>query len=137
MAACGSQTESAEGPSESSPTSASVVDSVADTSGVATTPPPTAAPTVAPTSAPQTVPAATAAPLPLMPAVVCMDLQAAQNEIQRAGVFYSRSVDATGQGRLQLIDSNWLVVSQDPAPGVPFGEGDALLGVVKFGEGDC
>lgn len=69
-----------------------------------------------------------------MPEVVCMNLQAAQDYIQTFGVFYSRSKDATGQGRMQIIDSNWQVVAQSPDPGTPFGEGDAVLYVVKAGE---
>jgi len=73
-----------------------------------------------------------------MPIVVCMNLQDAQDTIQEAGVFFSGSFDATGQDRSQLIDSNWVVVSQDPAPGSPIGEGDARLGAVKYGEpGSC
>jgi PASTA domain-containing protein len=74
----------------------------------------------------------------LMPDVVCMNLQDAQDEIQDHGVFFSGSVDATGQGRNQVIDSNWIVVDQSPAPGTPIGEGDAELSVVKSGEPtDC
>ena len=69
-----------------------------------------------------------------MPNVVCMNLQAAQDLIQTTGVFYSRSHDATGQGRVQILDSNWIVVDQTPQPGTPFGEGDADLGAVKIGE---
>lgn len=74
-----------------------------------------------------------------MPNVVCMNLQAAQDFIQsETGVFYSRSEDATGAGRSQLIDSNWIVVAQRPAPGTPIGEGDAVLSAVKLGEpNDC
>ena len=70
----------------------------------------------------------------IMPKVVCMNLQAAQDKIQKAGVFYSRSKDGTGQGRSQIIDSNWVVTAQTPAPGTPFGEGDAVLTAVKYGE---
>ena len=70
----------------------------------------------------------------LMPNVLCMNLQEAQDEIQDHGVFYSRSEDATGGGRMQLNDSNWQVVAQFPDPGNPIGEGDANLSVVKFGE---
>lgn len=67
-----------------------------------------------------------------------MDLQAAQDTIQAAGVFYSRSIDATGRGRAQVLDRNWVVISQAPAPGLLVGEGDAVLSVVKDGEpGDC
>ncbi|MFI7001424.1 hypothetical protein [Nocardia sp. NPDC050175] len=70
----------------------------------------------------------------LMPNVVCMNLQAAQNKIQEGGVWYSRSTDATGKGRMQVLDANWIVVAQTPAAGVPIGEGDAVLSVVKIGE---
>lgn len=69
-----------------------------------------------------------------MPDVRCKNLQAAQNSIQAAGVFFSRSDDATGAGRLQVVDSNWIVVSQQPAPGELIGEGDAVLSVVKTTE---
>jgi len=70
----------------------------------------------------------------LMPDVVCLNLQDAQDTIQTRGVFFSRSRDATGEGRRQLIDSNWQVVAQTPAPGTPIGEFEAVLDVVKYGE---
>ncbi|WP_430331421.1 PASTA domain-containing protein [Rhodococcus sp. ACT016] len=74
----------------------------------------------------------------LMPNVMCMNLQTAQDTIQEAGVFYSRSQDATGKGRMQVSDRNWVVVGQSPAPGTSIGDGDAMLSVVKHGEpGDC
>ncbi|MFF2085366.1 PASTA domain-containing protein [Nocardia sp. NPDC058176] len=63
-----------------------------------------------------------------------MNLQDAQNTIQAAGVFYSRSEDASGRGRAQVMDRNWTVVAQTPAPGTPFGEGEAVLSVVKNDE---
>jgi hypothetical protein len=69
-----------------------------------------------------------------MPDVVCMNLQDAQDTIQTTGVFFSRSRDATGEGRHQIIDSNWQVVAQTPAPGTPIGEFEAVLDVVKYGE---
>jgi hypothetical protein len=69
-----------------------------------------------------------------MPDVLCMNLQTAQDTIQAAGVFFSRSEDGTGQDRSQIIDSNWIVVDQRPAPGTPIGEGDAVLTAVKYGE---
>jgi hypothetical protein len=81
---------------------------------------------------------ATPAPPAVMPDIVCMNLQDAQDEIQRHGVFFSRSEDGTGQGRSQLIDSNWIVIAQRPAPGSSVGEGDAVLTAVKYGEpGPC
>jgi hypothetical protein len=70
----------------------------------------------------------------VMPDVVCMNLQDAQDAIQRAGVFFSRSHDATGQGRHQFLDSNWQVVAQTPEPGTPIGEFEPVLDVVKYGE---
>ena len=70
----------------------------------------------------------------VMPDVLCMNLQAAQDEIQESGVFYSRSVDATGKGRKQVLDRNWTVVGQTPAQGTHIGEGDAVLSVVKEDE---
>ncbi|GAB20834.1 hypothetical protein GOEFS_132_00650 [Gordonia effusa NBRC 100432] len=73
-----------------------------------------------------------------MPNVVCMNLQAAQDKIQEAGVFFSRSKDATGAGRKQVLDSNWVVVAQTPAAGETVTEGQAVLSVVKVGEqGAC
>ena len=93
-------------------------------------------PTTPSAQSPSSTPAQ-AATVP-MPNVVCMNLQAAQDLIQQAGVFYSRSEDATGAGRMQILDRNWVVVAQTPAVGVPIGEGDAVLSAVKKGEsGDC
>lgn len=94
---------------------------------------PTDTPTIAPPPAttPASAPTTAAAPTAIMPAVVCMNLQAAQNTIQTAGVFFSRSTDASGRGRAQVMDRNWTVVAQEPAPGTPIGEGEAVLSVVK------
>lgn len=92
-----------------------------DTPAIA--PPPATTPTPGPTTA--------AAPTAIMPTVVCMNLQEAQNTIQAAGVFFSRSTDASGRGRAQVMDRNWTVVAQEPAPGTPIGEGEAVLSVVK------
>ena len=90
----------------------------------------------APATSGEPSPTSAAAPIPaLMPNVMCTDLQEAQNLIQETGPFYSRSEDATGRGRSQIIDSNWVVVSQAPQPGASIGEGDATLSVVKDGEG--
>ena len=75
-----------------------------------------------------------ATPQALMPDVICMNLQDAQDRIQDAGVWLSLSQDATGEDRMQVMDSNWEVVAQFPAPGTPIGEGDAMLDVVKYGE---
>jgi hypothetical protein len=71
----------------------------------------------------------------LMPAVPCgTDLQDAQDLVQETGVFLSQSEDATGEGRMQVIDSNWTVVAQRPEPGTPIAEGDAVFLVVPDDE---
>jgi PASTA domain len=75
---------------------------------------------------------AATAEVALMPNVVGMNLQDAQDLIQEHGVFLSLSEDATGQDRNQFIDSNWVVVGQNIEPGQPFGEGEAVLSVVKY-----
>jgi len=72
--------------------------------------------------------------LSVMPDVVCQNLQDAQDEIQRAGVFFSRSDDASGQARSQVIDRNWVVVAQTPAAGESVGKMEAILSVVKTDE---
>nr|WP_296779114.1 hypothetical protein [Rhodococcus sp. (in: high G+C Gram-positive bacteria)] len=131
VSACGSSDE----PTATSSSSSSVATEESTTSAPAattTTAPPAAA--VPPVEPPAVVaPEPVAAPV-LMPPVVCMNLQAAQNLIQDAGVFFSRSEDATGASRMQVNDSNWIVVGQAPGVGVPIGEGDAVLSVVKVDE---
>lgn len=58
-----------------------------------------------------------------MPNLVGRDLQAAQDAIQKLTdnpVFLTLSTDATGQGRTQVLDSNWRVCSQNVKPGETF-----------------
>lgn len=98
------------------------------TAPATTAPPPAAPPSSA---APEPVAAVDETP-GVMPDLICWNLQDAQDEIQRSGVFFSDSQDASGQGRSQLIDSNWVVVEQDPSPGTEIGEGDAVLYVLKY-----
>ena len=137
LAACGTAATPAAAPA--APVTVTVAPPSAAPEPVA---PVASAPTQAPAAAPA-VPAApaaapaTEAPAPVkvpMPDVVGMNLQAAQNLIQEAGVFLSRSEDATGAGRMQVNDSNWVVVAQTPAPGELIGEGDAVLSAKKIGE---
>ncbi|WP_255183383.1 MULTISPECIES: hypothetical protein [unclassified Rhodococcus (in: high G+C Gram-positive bacteria)] len=100
----------------------------------ATTPAPTPVDRIVVPDTTASEPPAAEPVLAAMPSVVCMNLQSAQNAIQAAGIFYSRSVDASGASRMQVNDSNWIVVAQDPQAGVLVGEGDALLSAVKIGE---
>jgi PASTA domain len=53
----------------------------------------------------------------VIPDVVGMNHQAAQDAMQAAGYYSLLEEDATGQDRLLLIDRNWLVVEQEPKPG--------------------
>lgn len=87
------------------------------------------APSTEPVAAPAAPPAEPAA---LMPDIPCgTNLQLAQDLVQDAGPWKSRSVDATGADRFQVVDRNWVVVRSEPPPGTPIGEGDAVFYVVK------
>ena len=81
--------------------------------------PPAAAP--ATSAAPEvSTPPAPAKPSPKLikiPAVVGKNHQTAQNTMQAAGLFDLRERDATGQGRLMILDRNWVVVRQTPRAG--------------------
>ncbi len=127
--------ETTAAPATIAPTTAAPTTAAPTTAAPATAPPTTAPQTTA-TPAPST---AAPAPQAAMPDVVCLNLQAAQDRIQsETGIFLSLSEDASGAGRNQLLDSNWIVVAQRPAPGTPFGEGDAVLSAVKLDEpNDC
>lgn len=76
----------------------------------------------------------TSVPRPLMPDVLCLTLQDAQNRIQDEGVFFSRSEDASGENRKQVYDANWIVIEQNVAPGERIDEGDVVLKVLKRDE---
>jgi len=52
-----------------------------------------------------------------VPNVVGDDHQFAQDTMQAAGLYNLSEQDSTGQDRLLLIDRNWKVVTQTPAPG--------------------
>lgn len=45
------------------------------------------------------------------------NLQVSQDILQEAGFYSMRQRDATGRGRSQLWDRNWVVVRQSPKPG--------------------
>jgi len=71
----------------------------------------------------------------ILPSLVGLDLQLAQDTLQAGGWYVMTSYDTTGQGRMQLVDRNWVVVEQIPAAGesVPYSK-TIQLGVVKKGE---
>jgi hypothetical protein len=69
----------------------------------------------------------------VMPDVVGMDLQSAQNLVQAHGVFLTVSHDLRGS-RNQVLDSNWRVCDQNIPPGQRVTgdmEGEIDFGVVK------
>ena len=71
----------------------------------------------------------------VVPDVVCLDLQTAQDTMQAAGFINLTSRDAAGQDRRQVVDRNWVVVAQSVAPGgTPDPTTRILLSAVKFGE---
>jgi hypothetical protein len=52
-----------------------------------------------------------------MPDYTGMNLQEAQDRLQVLGVYILDQEDASGRGRVQVIDSHWYVCRQDPVPG--------------------
>jgi hypothetical protein len=66
-----------------------------------------------------------------MPELVGMVLQDAQDKLQSLGSYMLDQQDATGLDRMQILDSNWKVCSQAPAPGarVPLSATVALASV--------
>lgn len=108
-------------------TTASPVEPIAESRP--TTPLPPTTTTAVPVTEPEPAPAA------VMPDIPCgTNLQLAQDMVQEAGVFFSRSEDATGQNRYQVMDRNWTVVDSDPPAGTPIGEDEAVFYVVKDDE---
>lgn len=101
--------------------------------------------------APATTPSAASKPKPkpaasseadgfVMPDEVGQNLQEAQDDIQAASgdpFFFTDSTDATGDGRSQIIDSNWKVCSQNVSAGTRADEDtDITFDAVKLEE-DC
>ncbi|MEU0199145.1 MULTISPECIES: PASTA domain-containing protein [unclassified Streptomyces] len=69
-----------------------------------------------------------------LPDLVGQDLQAAQDEAQAAGFYVLDDQDASGQNRLQVMDRNWVVCSQEPSAGTHPTDTKVVLFAVKDGE---
>lgn len=73
-----------------------------------------------------------------MPDLVGETLQDAQDDIQALtdnAIFITTSHDASGDGRAQLVDSNWKVCTQNVDPGAPITpETEIDFGAVKLDE---
>jgi beta-lactam-binding protein with PASTA domain len=75
------------------------------------------------------------ATLGVVPNVVCAELQAAQDALRASGFLLITSTDGTGQGRLAVLDRNWVVIGQSAAPGTKPGLTTHIeLTIVKYGE---
>jgi hypothetical protein len=71
----------------------------------------------------------------VLPDVVGLDLQLAQDTLQAGGWYLIEGIDASGQDRMQVLDRNWVVVEQDPPAGTPTDFTDTIeLRAVKRGE---
>ena len=53
----------------------------------------------------------------IVPDVVGRNHQEAQDSLQAAGFYNLGEEDATGQGRMLVLDRNWVVVEQNPKGG--------------------
>jgi hypothetical protein len=125
-----------------------VVAAVLAVAGCAGAPPPVAAPAAPVASAPSVEPAPTKAPAAapaepiaaewVMPNLVGVNLQDAQDRIQSLtdfGVAVTTSHDATGAGRSQVLDRNWKVCDQSIAAGRPITATSKIdFGAVKIDE---
>lgn len=69
-----------------------------------------------------------------LPNLVGQQLQAAQDAAQAAGFYLLSSHDATGASRMQVLDRNWKVCSQSPAPGAVDPSETVDFGTVKIEE---
>jgi hypothetical protein len=78
----------------------------------------------------------TAEPEPgVIPAVVCHDLQDAQEALRGSGFYVVIAKDGLGRHRYPLLDRDWIVVGQSaPARSRPKKSAVIELTVVKFGE---
>ncbi|WP_306439620.1 PASTA domain-containing protein [Streptomyces sp. BR123] len=71
----------------------------------------------------------------VVPNLVGMGLQAAQDAAQAAGFFALTSHDSLGRGREQILDRGWKVCSQTPGPGSSVDTSAKVdLGAVKLEE---
>jgi hypothetical protein len=84
---------------------------------------------------PPTVEAPAAAPttdeMIVVPNGVGLDYQSAQDLWRAAGLHVAPAIDALGANRLPIIDSNWLVLAQDPEAGTVVPNGSFITATVK------
>jgi hypothetical protein len=70
-----------------------------------------------------------------VPNVVCANLQDAENALHLSGFLVLTTTDGTGQGRIAVLDANWVVTKQSVAAGSRPGLLTHIeLTAVKYGE---
>jgi hypothetical protein len=77
----------------------------------------TASPSPPPIATPEGSLAAPKVKQGVVPDVIGMNHQLAQDTMQAAGFYHLSEEDASGQGRALILDRNWIVVEQEPRPG--------------------
>jgi hypothetical protein len=109
--------ESADAAASPSPTAPTPTQSEPAPTEPSATEPAESSESASPTESPSPSPTREKAERFKMPDLVGENLQDAQDELQSRGSFLMDQVDATGEDRWQLLDSNWYVCSQKPAAG--------------------
>ena len=96
-----------------------------------------AAPAPAAPAAPAPAPPAPAVPAPAVPSSVLVpnaigkDYQTAQDLWRAAGLHVTPAIDALGAHRVAVLDANWVVLSQSPAPGSSVPKDTAITATIK------
>ena len=104
------------------------------TDDATTTTPSASEASVADTGQAATEPSADTKSTAALPDMVGKGLQSAQDEAQAAGFYLLTSHDALGRGRNQLLDRNWKVCAQTPAPGAHATDTQVDFSTVKLEE---
>jgi hypothetical protein len=133
--ACG-QSAPADTTNKSEPDAPSVV-TVTERLASTTTPEPVTAPIESSDSDQVTADVAGSFPMPNEVGKVLQDAQDHLQQVSGDPLYFSDSTDATGAGRMQVVDRNWKVCSQNVAPGEMVGDDTTVVfAAVKTGE-DC
>jgi PASTA domain. len=82
-------------------------------------------------SSPVDAPAPTLDEMIVVPNGVGLDYQSAQDLWRAAGLHVLPAKDALGANRLPIIDSNWVVLAQDPEAGAVVPRGSFITATVK------
>jgi hypothetical protein len=95
-----------------------------------------ATPTPSVSASPSPVSPSPTSPMPpatqiVVPNGVGLNYQAAQDLWRAAGLHVAPAHDATGVHRLPIIDSNWVVLAQDPPAGTQVERGTFITATVK------